>query len=110
MGDDEKLWKPQRSDGTRQLDSEVWTIRLHWGPHDDGRVYWVDWAVWPAGLDAPLDVAPDVHGFLKWDGCFQWWVNAPGHADSEGELVSWFGAILEARRAAAAVMGENYDG
>lgn len=104
-------------------DAEM-VIRLWADPHkDNGKIMWVDWALFEplcvaaggvreytrrdAGnsLDTVTDMdeaAPIAEGMVKWDGCTQF--NADIHIDSVGHLDDILDAIKTARRLAAGLM------
>lgn len=131
-----KLWSPLYSDQTRDVevkdaDGRVqFVLRFAWRPSEDGRVYWVDWAVyeavswsypdWVPSFECPdyrcpgdetsnLDeAAPMAHGMVKWDGCTQFHLDDGAHYDHRASLEAFFNAILEARRyATVEIIGET---
>jgi 8-oxo-dGTP pyrophosphatase MutT (NUDIX family) len=51
---------------------------------------------------------PCVTGFVKWDGCTQWWQNDdPQHVDSRNEFHAFAMAMVKARHRALALMREH---
>jgi hypothetical protein len=52
-------------------------------------------------IDAAL---PFVHGFVKWDGCTQWWQNGGGHIDHRDDYDRLVDVLKLARKVAAELM------
>ena len=45
------------------------------------------------------EAEPLCHGWVKWDGCMQWWDAGSGmHVDSRDDLADLHAALCEARR------------
>lgn len=95
-------------------------VRLWSDENSNGELMWVDFAIVEVVSDATattrglymsdpnpvenIDEADAVcSGFVKWDGCTQFKVDA--HADHRNDLEHLFTAIGEARRFAAELMG-----
>jgi hypothetical protein len=88
------------------------------------RTHWVDFEIFEAvGREndgtllfgehffPELEIAnPTVHGFVKWDGCTQFWFGDPAdshdgaHVDSKADLDKLFAAIHLARAEAAKIL------
>lgn len=52
---------------------------------------------WTANID---EAAPLVTGFVKWDGCTQWWQYGGGHVDDAGDFAAFCEALKTARHVA----------
>lgn len=101
----------------------------HAEPTDEQNVLWVDFAIYEqCGLrdvqgssgtvhypkpnasstrDTTENVdeaLPFVHGFVKWDGCTQWWQEGGGHVDHRASFELFMNALALARRVAAELM------
>jgi hypothetical protein len=119
-----KTWERQHPVKREKVgDAGGFTIR--WA-HDDEKPIWCDFAIYPVlgvelggrvlyetpdavnPMDAPtsdLDAAqPLVTGFVKWDGCTQWWQHDGGHVDDRATFEEFFDALAEARRVALTEM------
>jgi 8-oxo-dGTP pyrophosphatase MutT (NUDIX family) len=96
-------------------DEEGGPHRVEWalfdvaGVQDDGTVLYAT----PSGKmgDWTEDIgkaAPTVTGFVKWDGCTQWWQNDnPCHVDSRQNFHAFAMAMVKARHRALALMREH---
>lgn len=118
-----KLWDARSKTGQRIDVGEAWTVRWAWEPETasvvgDGKVLWVDFALYqncaidgdsvmyePPDCDNPgewtIDIdkaAPLVTGFVKWDGCTQWWQNDGGHCDEKPDFDDFCEAMRLARQ------------
>lgn len=63
------------------------------------RIYEVPEAVsWADNTTDPDEAQPLVHGFVKWDGCTQFWCDDLIHVDDREDLERWMAAIAHARR------------
>lgn len=122
---DETVW--QLRDGSkprRMTHLEGWCVRWAHGERGvgHGKVLWVDFAIYEdndlsgethlypkpgASSSAPQDCTsnidearPFVTGFVKFDGCTQWWQSDGGHVDHSDGIEGFAKALLWARKVA----------
>lgn len=97
-------------------------VRLHWHDHEGGPPFSVAFDIFEivggeprlyAGGMMPtpdIDQAESVlHGFVKWDGCTQWWADC-AHADDPETLDELLGTLRIARHHGVAAIGTRFEG
>lgn len=108
-----------------------YSIQWAFDKEEDGGPHRVEWALFSVAADSDDEgpensvyyhttsgkmqdwtqdigkAAPCVTGFVKWDGCTQWWMNDnPLHVDSRHEYHAFATAMIKARHRAMAIMRE----
>jgi hypothetical protein len=119
-------WSGQRMALRKTIAGDEFTVLLRWDDPDG------DHAPWPNWVDFEIVEAPEVNGerryrsrkdgtystdpedseriingFVKWDGCTQWWAEC-AHVDDESGQDALLAAVRIARAEAIDAMGKNY--
>jgi len=130
----EKVWEPLSQNAQRRTDMLTLggdtspTYAVRWA-FEASPTYSVDFAIYQTISNGkePIYQIPDAtgwgdsttdidhgrplcHGFVKWDGCTQFWFDDSVHVDSHGDLTDLFAAIEHARKVALVeIIGEKRD-